>query len=102
MPVFQCESCGCVENTALTGYWTRNRPNVTRAEDLGKCLCSACTHPTYPDGSNNPRAGKWHNRFKRQYLPLGEWIMNKETRTIYHKGTGATNYLDYCSDTPYE
>lgn len=47
MPVFRCSKCGCIENTALSGYWFRN----------GKPpLCSAC----------DPAIGKWHNKFKKE------------------------------------
>lgn len=31
-------------------------------------LCCVCLKPTFPDGSPNKRAGRWHNLFKREYL----------------------------------
>ena len=46
MSLFQCEKCGCLENTALCGYWFRK----------GKALCSKC----------DPNIGKWHGAFKRR------------------------------------
>lgn len=44
MGLFQCEKCGCVENTALaSGWWNKK-------------LCSEC----------NPEIGKWHGLFKKK------------------------------------
>ena len=43
MSLFQCEKCGCIENTATSDYWMGN-----------KSICSECT------------TGKWHNVFPKQ------------------------------------
>ena len=43
MSLFQCEKCGCVENTATSNFWMGN-----------KCLCSECD------------TGKWHGVFPKQ------------------------------------
>lgn len=50
MPLYRCDQCNCVENTALTHYWSRNRRTDTRA------LCSAC----------DPEINHWHGRFPRR------------------------------------
>jgi len=43
MPLYQCESCDCVENTALGSYWERKKKN-----------CSGCS------------TGIWHGKFKKR------------------------------------
>ena len=50
MPIFRCEQCGAVENTATSHYVLRNNKPDKRA------LCSAC----------DPAIGKWHGRFPKQ------------------------------------
>ena len=49
MPLFKCSICGCVENTALSGYWIAKR-------DRKPALCSYC----------DPDIGKWHDQFPRE------------------------------------
>jgi hypothetical protein len=48
MSVYICEKCGCIENTALGGYWRNVRNNQPR-------MCSEC---------NN---GEWHNEFEKRH-----------------------------------
>lgn len=48
MSVYICEKCGCIDNTALGGYWK----NVLRKEPK---MCSECN------------TGKWHNEFPKQH-----------------------------------
>lgn len=93
MSLFQCENCGCVENTACCNYHVRNSENCTHKEDLGKKLCSACDKPTYPSGEPN-NSGKWHNRFSRTLLPIGMFETNQEGN-LAHKETGDTDYRKY-------
>ena len=59
MPLFRCEQCGCVENTALSNYWTRDRDEqFNKIEPTPPALCSEC----------DPEIGEWHGRFpKRQW-----------------------------------
>lgn len=65
MSVYQCETCGCVENTALGFYWARHDKDWPE-EARGKALCSECAPRVYSDGSATGW-GKWHGRFtKRQ------------------------------------
>ena len=49
MPLFKCEECGCVENTALCWYW----PRQAKKQSL---LCSEC----------DPDIGKWHGMFEKR------------------------------------
>ena len=61
MGVFVCDSCGCLENTALSNYWIRNKGTPA--------LCSAC----------DPAIGKWHGAFKRRMWDGNpEGICNKD------------------------
>lgn len=51
MPLFICTECGCVDNTATSGYWWRNR------ESNGAYTpCSEC----------DPEFGKWHGLFPKE------------------------------------
>lgn len=89
MSIFQCENCGCAENTALasTGFKaTRNYFDWTYAPHLkGKLLCSACGPTHYSDGQLT-KYGVWHRQFKRIYFPMGEFETNDEGNLV-HKET---------------
>jgi len=54
MPLFRCDTCGTVENTALANYWARRFAGARGTEPPK--LCSAC----------DPTIGVWHGRFPRQ------------------------------------
>jgi hypothetical protein len=54
VPVFICESCSCIENTAVSNYWSRGN---------GPALCSEC----------DPEIGKWHGRFLK--IPYSDKMM---------------------------
>lgn len=71
MSIFQCDDCGCAENTALGWYHCRNSPDLTPKEKLGKKLCSACGPTQYPNGEPIEDMGKWHGKFERTYYPKG-------------------------------
>lgn len=47
MPIFECEQCFCVDNTACCGYWNRGD---------GPGLCSEC----------DPKIKKWHGLFDKE------------------------------------
>ena len=48
MSIYICEKCGCIENTALGGYWE----NSLRKEPK---FCSECN------------TGEWHNEFEKKH-----------------------------------
>jgi predicted DNA-binding transcriptional regulator AlpA len=49
MPLFVCQECGTIENTALSRFWIRQVYNEP-------ARCSAC----------DPNIGEWHGKFPRQ------------------------------------
>lgn len=59
MPLFKCEKCLCVENTAVSGYWMRHTPD-------DPILCSEC----------DPKIGKWHGRFEK-IQAAGAYVVGK-------------------------
>ena len=67
MPLFVCDRCGCVDNTACGGtYWTRNQ-NEEYFDGIknGEALCAECTPKIFSDGSTNEYGGIWHNKFPK-------------------------------------
>lgn len=65
MPLFKCECCGCIENTALGHYWSRF---VTKFKDSTmneKALCSECMPDEFIDGTKT-KGGKWHGKFPKK------------------------------------
>jgi len=61
MPVFVCDECGCLENTACSQYWSREKGSPA--------LCSLC----------DPEIRKWHGRFEhRKWDGNPEGICNKD------------------------
>ena len=71
MPLFNCEKCGVVENTALGLYWTANHPEIYDWSDVGKefkgkHLCSECAPKNFSDGTLTGK-GVWHGRFEKSY-----------------------------------
>lgn len=87
MSLFQCEACGCRENTATCNFWMRN--DVDSA-CKGMKLCSAC----------DTDIGKWHDHFPRVFLPIGMFETNTRGN-LSHKETGDENVHAYaieCED----
>jgi hypothetical protein len=82
MSLFQCQRCGCKENTALAcqgcdGY-AETFFDWTGFEDRkGKKLCSVCAPTKYKDGLPTG-FGKWHGAFERKFFPLGSMRTDKE------------------------
>jgi len=98
MSLYQCEECGCIENTAMAcqgmkGYAEKFFDWKGFEDRKGKLLCSACGPTKYADG-NPTEYGKWHDQFKRRYLPLGEFETCR-VGNLRHKVTGDTEYSKY-------
>lgn len=97
MSLFQCENCGCLENTALTERclefdYVQDMYNWDGIKHLkGKSLCSACTPSKLKDGTPS-EYGKWHDEFPRKYFAKGEYITNREGN-MEHSITGKLAFL---------
>lgn len=81
MSLFQCEECGCRENTAVCNYWSRNDAD---SACKGRKLCSAC----------DPDIGKWHGQFERVLLPIGMFKTNQRGN-LEHIETGSEDCRAY-------
>lgn len=55
MPLFRCSKCGCVENTAVSNYWTRTIRSIKGEKEKTPPLCSEC----------DPEIGIWHGYFPK-------------------------------------
>lgn len=121
MSEFQCDLCGCLENTALTNAppilmkflfvgeeYSVYRDNwreilgLNKNDELGG-YCSACS-PIWYDANGHlgigpnlypkPGAGLWHGRFLRIYLPKGEFE-TAPNGNLRHKRTLDEHIMKY-------
>lgn len=103
MSLFQCENCGCVENTALSAQgfkWLADSFDWQYAsERKGMLLCSACGPTHYRDGTRAREYGKWHNVFPRVFLPKGKFKTNG-AGNLEHVETGSDDYHQYALKEP--
>lgn len=96
MSLFQCEKCGCCENTALSsvGFTFCELFDWAGMEEWqGKRLCSACGPPRYSDGSPS-NGGKWHGQFRRVFLPQGEF-KTANNGNLEHIATGDQEFKKF-------
>jgi len=95
--LFQCENCGCCENTALSSQgfsWMSDYFNWDGIEDRkGKRICSACGPTRYSDGKK-AIYGKWHGKFERIFLPIG-MFRTAENGNLEHIETGDQDFEKY-------
>ena len=59
MPLFRCQKCNCVEDTALCHYWSARLQETPT-------VCSAC----------DPKIGKWHGEFPQESAK--GWAVQKD------------------------
>jgi hypothetical protein len=59
MPLFVCDNCHAIENTALGHYWTKGMTFNDTTQDH-RALCSECM----PSNSFK-EGGKWHDKFPK-------------------------------------
>lgn len=86
MSLFQCQHCGCRENTALAhqgcdGYAESFFDWTGFEERRGKKLCSACGPTKYSDGTPTDM-GQWHGKFERVFLPMGNYKQDRATGNL--------------------
>ena len=102
MSIYQCDDCGCAENTACGWFHSRNSKTLNKPEDVGKKLCSACATTEWPSGdAKKDFDGTWHNKFKRTFLPHGEFFTNQQGNLQHTESglIGGEAYSKYGSDT---
>lgn len=101
MSLFQCEVCGCCENTALACQGFKHIEECFdwsyAPEREGKRICSACGPVQYAKGEGPTEFGKWHGQFERVFLPLGMFVTNR-VGNLAHKDTGDENFRAYAID----
>lgn len=106
MSLFQCQHCGCCENTALS--W-QGFSGPFKDEDFdwsgieerrGKKLCSACGPAKFKSGEST-ECGKWHDHFARTYLTIG-MFRTAQNGNLEHVETGDQDFRKYAinKDTP--
>lgn len=97
MSLFQCEVCGCCENTALASQgfkFMRDLFDWSYApEREGKRLCSACGPVKYSDGKPTGK-GVWHGKFPRVYLPVDMFSTNNKGN-LAHTETGDEDFYKW-------
>lgn len=95
MSLFQCENCGCCENTALSsqgfnGFFEKLYDWSYSPERKGMRLCSACGPTNYRDGEQT-EYGKWHKVFPRVFLPKGQFHTNR-IGNLEHTESGSEDF----------
>jgi len=66
MSLFKCSRCDCVEDTALSHYWSARLHQAPP-------LCSAC----------DPKIARWHGEFPRE--PAKGWVANERGFLLFNK-----------------
>ena len=101
MSLFQCQNCGCCENTALSAQGFKMMKHLFdwsfAPEREGLRVCSACGPTNYRDGKPT-EFGKWHGVFSRTYYPMGEFSTDHEGN-MAHNETGLSR-RDFESQFP--
>lgn len=60
MPLFQCQQCGCVENTATSHYWWRTH------REKKPPICSECEE------------GEWHGLFPKADAVAEGYVLGED------------------------
>lgn len=101
MSLYQCEHCGCCENTALGHYWGASDQGSFdwsgMEERAGKRLCSACG-PTHYASGERAYCGSWHGRFDRVFLPMGAFKTNQRGN-LEHIESGSEDFRKFAIST---
>jgi hypothetical protein len=94
MSLYQCQWCGCCENTALGAqpypYMKRFFDWTGLEERQDMQLCSACGPTRHRDGSPT-EYGRWHDQFERTFLPKGMFETNQRGN-LEHVETGSEDF----------
>lgn len=68
MPLFECSTCGALENTALSNYWS------DVMHDKKPALCSEC----------DPEIGKWHGSFPKRNAKEAGFTIVDDSGFLHH------------------
>jgi len=94
MSLFQCQNCGCLENTALSCQGFKAMKDLFDWSYApgreGLRLCSACGPSRYKSGKPHKASGQWHGVFERRFFPLGEFVTD-EVGNLKHAATGLSS-----------
>jgi len=97
MALFQCENCGCRENTAYANQGFKDWPEDYDWSDIpnreGLMLCSECG-PSHYKGGGLTGYGIWHGKFEQVFLPMGMFKTNA-AGNLEHRETGDTDFMKY-------
>lgn len=99
MSLFQCEVCGCCENTALACQGFKGWPEKSfdwsyAPERKGLVLCSACGPVRYAKGEGPTKFGVWHEQFGRVFLPMGAFKTN-DRGNLEHIESGREDFQSF-------
>lgn len=98
MSLFQCQNCGCLENTALSAQGFKVMARLFdwsyAPEREGLRICSACGPTNYKSGKPT-EFGKWHGVFSRTYYPIGEFVTD-DVGNLKHAVTGLSSCQFKC------
>jgi hypothetical protein len=72
MPLFVCEECHTIDNTATGFYWSVGVVFFMDETKNNKALCCACIPEKYSDGSKASKGGEWHGRFEREKFDINK------------------------------
>lgn len=81
MGLYQCDKCGCIENTALGFFHTRSITNLWPEEFINKQLCSACGPRQFKNGEPTDY-GEWHGKFQQTFYPVGSLKTNGQGNVV--------------------
>lgn len=81
MPLFICDKCGVMENTARGYYWLTRIPENLEKADPEQPLCSQCASE---DPELSGMYTGWHSRFERRF-PDREYILSRKTEFCVSK-----------------
>lgn len=98
MSLFQCQVCGCCENTALSsqgckGWFEKLFDWSYAPERKGLLLCSVCAPTHFRDGEKT-KFGVWHNEFEQTFLPMREFHTNSRGN-LEHTETGDEDFMKF-------
>lgn len=77
MGLFVCDKCGCVENTALGRYWSKDFSDMWEKDNEGLALCSECAPLYFADGSRTRYMHQWHEKFEKKLWDGKESVLNR-------------------------